>query len=133
MISKDITEVNKPSANAIGQLLIIGTEQYTDLDQIIAQHVQPAFRYCQDVMRHDKYRPGTYQENFDHLKGVMTAAPNRVPYLFGINYEQPGSFYLMYQMAVNKEAETQVSLHLHNTVISSMIHLATPLQRLNKS
>ena len=49
-----------PTGQTIGSKLIVdGTHQFSDLDELIVNHVQAMARKVEELMLHEKYKPGT--------------------------------------------------------------------------
>ncbi|KAJ2662563.1 Transcription elongation factor spt6 [Coemansia sp. RSA 1200] len=51
----DIKEKGKPNDAALGESLVIGDSAYSDLDELIAYHVEPIARKLEEVKRSPKY------------------------------------------------------------------------------
>lgn len=52
----DVSEKEKSNSFSLGKLLIIGDEEFEDLDEIVARHVQPMASLVRDVMTYKYYR-----------------------------------------------------------------------------
>ncbi|VDQ16922.1 unnamed protein product [Trichobilharzia regenti] len=52
----DVVEKEKTNNFSLGKLLIIGDEEYEDLDEIVARHVQPMASLVRDIMTYRYYR-----------------------------------------------------------------------------
>lgn len=55
----DVVELNvDPSGQSLGSKLIVdGTHQFSDLDELIVNHVQAMARKVEELMMHEKFRP----------------------------------------------------------------------------
>ncbi|KAJ2854157.1 Transcription elongation factor spt6, partial [Coemansia erecta] len=51
----DVKEKNKPNDAALGEALVIGDSAYSDLDELIAHHVEPIARKLDEVKRSPKF------------------------------------------------------------------------------
>lgn len=112
----DVVESDKPNAMSVGRVLSIGNEKFSDLDEIIATHIEPMSRCCQDVIHHERYVPGDIDQVNDWLRRQMQVNPNRVPYCLALNRERPGAFWLAFKMTNDKEPEKQVPPRFFPTV-----------------
>lgn len=52
----DVLEMQKENEFSVGKLLRIGKYNYTDLDELIVEHVKATARKVEELMRHDKYQ-----------------------------------------------------------------------------
>ncbi|CAH8518604.1 unnamed protein product [Heterobilharzia americana] len=52
----DVVEKEKTNNFSLGKLLIIGDEEFEDLDEIVARHVQPMVSLVRDIMTYKYYR-----------------------------------------------------------------------------
>ncbi|XP_038075728.1 transcription elongation factor SPT6-like isoform X2 [Patiria miniata] len=96
----DVREEGKENAFSLGTSLWIGSEEFEDLDEIIARHVQPMAAYVRDTMQHKYYRD-TEGGKRDAMEKVISAEkrkqPSRIPYFMSFSKEYPGKFLLSYQ------------------------------------
>lgn len=105
----DVLELQKPNAFTLGKVLRIGNEDFEELDEILARHVQPMVSMVRDVMTHKCYRraPITQGESLpsdtstrDYMTGVLRSEkkgqPTRIPYYFTASRQFPGKFMLSY-------------------------------------
>lgn len=60
----DVTELNAdPSGQAVGgQLVVDSSHTYSDLDELIVNHVQAMARRVEELMAHEKYKHGSEDE-----------------------------------------------------------------------
>jgi transcription elongation factor SPT6 len=102
-----------------------GQREFSDLDELIVNHVKAMARKVEELMAHDKYKHETpaelgtyiclrfnaplilYQANT--LTMLMNATPDRSLYAFGLNPERPGYFNLMFKSNSNAPVVTWVS------------------------
>lgn len=57
----DVVEPNAdPTGQTVGSKLIVdGNQQFSDLDELIVNHVQAMARKVEELMNHEKFKPGT--------------------------------------------------------------------------
>ncbi len=57
----DVVEPNAdPTGQTVGSKLIVdGTHQFSDLDEVIVNHVQAMARKVEELMMHEKFKAGT--------------------------------------------------------------------------
>eukprot|EP00854_Cymbomonas_tetramitiformis_P026890 gene26890-33059_t len=89
---------NKNSAEnlRLGSPLTIGSEEFEDLDHILAAFVEPMAGYLQSVVKHRKFKQGTRQEVDAILVKERKANPKQFPYSLSVCYEPIGFFQLTY-------------------------------------
>lgn len=60
----DVTELNgDPTGQTVGgQLIVDPTHTYTDLDELIVNHVQAMARRVEELMAHEKFKAGSEDE-----------------------------------------------------------------------
>ena len=60
-----------PTGQTVGSKLIVdGTHQFSDLDEMIVNHVQAMARKVEELMMHEKFKPGPEEElrEFGYLR-----------------------------------------------------------------
>ena len=65
-----------PTGQTVGSKLIVdGTHQFSDLDELIVNHVQAMARKVEELMMHEKFKPGTEDDlrAYDHRLTVASA------------------------------------------------------------
>ncbi|XP_076452893.1 transcription elongation factor SPT6-like [Babylonia areolata] len=94
----DVTEEGKENAFSLGKSLLIGDEEFEDLDEIIARHVQPMASSVRDIIGYRYYRPnGDNREAVDKLlKEDKKKTPSKIPYYLSASIQAPGKFLLSY-------------------------------------
>jgi transcription elongation factor SPT6 len=116
----DVLEMQKDTEFSVGKLLRIGGKYtYSDLDELIVDHVKAMARKVEEMMRNDKYQNrsrnetgksslinllpeslGEYLSNIEAEKWLITyvdANPNRSAYAFCIDTKHPGYFWLCFK------------------------------------
>ncbi|KIJ44055.1 hypothetical protein M422DRAFT_60198 [Sphaerobolus stellatus SS14] len=97
------------TTNTVGNSLVINngrTKQvFSDLDELIVNYVKAMARKTEELMSHEKFKPGTEDELHAYLKNFVTMNPNKSVYAFGLNRKKPGHFNLCF--LANKGAAIQ--------------------------
>uniref|UniRef100_A0A914VLR4 Suppressor of Ty 6 homolog n=1 Tax=Plectus sambesii TaxID=2011161 RepID=A0A914VLR4_9BILA len=96
----DVREEGKEKPFSLGKSLIIGEEEFEDLDEIIARHIQPMAAHARDVMSYKYYLDSEEARSkefiVNHLTEEKKRAPARIPYTLVPCIELPGKFMLSY-------------------------------------
>ncbi|KAK5987461.1 Transcription elongation factor SPT6 [Cladobotryum mycophilum] len=94
----DVLEMQKDNEFSVGKLLRIGGKYtYSDLDELIVDHVKAMARKVEEMMRHDKYQNRSRNETEKWLTTYVDANPNRSAYAFCIDTKHPGYFWLCFK------------------------------------
>ncbi|KAG8420869.1 Transcription elongation factor spt6 [Metarhizium acridum] len=94
----DVLEMQKDTEFSVGKLLRIGGKYtYSDLDELIVDHVKAMARKVEELMRHDKYQSRSRSETEKWLTTYIDANPNRSAYAFCIDQKHPGYFWLCFK------------------------------------
>ncbi|KAI1345068.1 SH2 domain-containing protein [Xylariaceae sp. FL0016] len=94
----DVLELGKESEFAVGKTLRIGGKfTYSDLDELIVDHVKAMARKVDELMGHEKFKKGSIADVERWLTSYSDANPNRSIYLFCINPKHPGYFNLCFK------------------------------------
>ena len=51
-----------PTGQNVGSKLIVDGQQFSDLDELIVNHVQAMARKVEELMMHEKFKPGSEDE-----------------------------------------------------------------------
>ncbi|VDK88893.1 unnamed protein product [Dibothriocephalus latus] len=95
----DVIEKDKTQSFALGRTLLIGTEEFEDLDEIVARFMQPMVYLIREVMTHKYYRDsrgGIRDVLTELLRKEKEISPNRIPYFLSAMAEHPGCFLIAY-------------------------------------
>lgn len=85
----DVQEIDKPNEYALGRILRIANKySYSDLDDLIINHVKAIVRKFDEVQMHEKFKNEGELESF--LKNYVQAHPGRSTYGFCIDSDHPG-------------------------------------------
>jgi len=80
----DIREERKENAFSLGQSLWIGSEEFEDLDEILARHVVPMAAYVTELLDFKYYKSnveGIKDKAEEILKEQKKENPNGIPYI----------------------------------------------------
>lgn len=95
----DVREEGKENAFSLGSSLWIGSDEFEDLDEIIARHVTPMAAYARDLLGYKYYREsaGGMKDKLEELlKEEKKKNPNKIHYLISASKNYPGKFLLSY-------------------------------------
>ncbi|KAI0849321.1 transcription elongation factor Spt6 [Daldinia vernicosa] len=94
----DVLELQKETEFSVGKTLRIGGKYtYTDLDELIVDHVKAMAKKVDEMMGHEKFKKGSVADAEKWLTSYSDANPNRSVYLFCINPKRAGYFYLCFK------------------------------------
>ncbi|CAK9442323.1 uncharacterized protein LODBEIA_P60660 [Lodderomyces beijingensis] len=83
-----------------GKTYIVEGKTYSDLDQVIVQHIQAISRKVDDLVRSPKFKEGTLAEVNDWLESYTKANPKNSAYVFCYDHKIPGSFLLLFKVNI---------------------------------
>uniref|UniRef100_A0A1B0BJV8 Transcription elongation factor SPT6 n=1 Tax=Glossina palpalis gambiensis TaxID=67801 RepID=A0A1B0BJV8_9MUSC len=95
----DVREEGKENAFSLGQSLWIGNEEFEDLDEIIARHVNPMAACARDLLNYKYYRDtggGLKDKMEELLKEEKQKDPRKIHYFISASKNYPGKFLLSY-------------------------------------
>lgn len=102
----DVLELDKESEYSLGRVLRIeGMGSYSDLDELIVNHVKPMVHMVEMMMNHEKYKGADEEDLQRYLTNWSLANPSRSVYAFGLNKDRPGYFNLSFK--ANRDAAIQ--------------------------
>lgn len=94
----DVLELQKDTEFSVGkQLRIGGKYTYSDLDELIVDHVKAMARKVDEITQHDKYQKGSRQDTENWLTTYTKANPKRSVYAFCLDHKHPGYFWLCFK------------------------------------
>ncbi|KAG8966029.1 Transcription elongation factor spt6 [Tulasnella sp. 419] len=107
----DVVDPNADlNSQTVGTHLIVdGRYHYSDLDELIVNHVKAMARKVEELMAHEKFHKGTDAEIHEFLENALKAqrgAQTRSVYAFGLNRERPGNFGLHFKTKVGSPIAT---------------------------
>ena len=85
---------------------MVEKRRYSDLDQLIFQHVQAIAKRVDEMCRHPKFREGTLAEVNEWLDSYTKANPKSSAYVFCYDHKAPGWFLLLFKVNVNTPVTT---------------------------
>ena len=95
----DIKEKDKINAFTLGRRLYIGNEEFEDLDEIIARHINPLAANVRQILEYKYYREslqGDKDKAAEILQKEKNQNPRNIPYMFSPLKKLPGKFLLSY-------------------------------------
>ncbi|EEC12431.1 S1 RNA binding domain-containing protein, putative [Ixodes scapularis] len=104
----DVKEQGKENAFSLGSSLLINNEEFEDLDEIIARHVQPMAGYARDLtsFRYFREAEGGKREVLEKLLAEEKKRnPSKIHYVVSSCREFPGKFLLSYLPRVKARHE----------------------------
>ncbi|KAI0035919.1 transcription elongation factor SPT6 [Vararia minispora EC-137] len=104
----DVVEPNPdPTGQTTGGMLIVdGKYEFSDLDELIVNHVQALARRVEELMMHEKFKAGPEDELHLSLKNFVAANPSKSMYGFTLNRKRPGHFNLCFLANKNSTVQT---------------------------
>lgn len=95
----DVKEEGKTNAFSLGKSLWIGSEEFEDLDEIIARYVTPMAQHARDLFAFKYYRDteGGHKDKMEELlKEEKKKMPSKIHYFISVSKNYPGKFLLSY-------------------------------------
>lgn len=95
----DVREENKENAFSLGHSLWISSEEYEDLDEIIARHINPMASHARDILGFRYYVSslgGSRSKAEEYLTEERKKNSNKIHYIIQASKEFPGKFMLSY-------------------------------------
>lgn len=102
----DVLELDKENDHALGRILrVADMGSYSDLDDLIVNHIRPMAMMVEMMTNHEKYKGASTEELHEYLTNTSLANPARSVYAFGLNTARPGYFDLAFK--ANAQAPIQ--------------------------
>ncbi|RUS16496.1 hypothetical protein BC937DRAFT_91142 [Endogone sp. FLAS-F59071] len=93
----DVFELDKDNEFAVGKKLMVGSIDYTDLDQVLVAHVEAMARKVDELLTHPKYKSGGLAHLYEFLTSTTMANPKQSAY--GICTDsKPGFFDIAFKL-----------------------------------
>jgi len=95
----DVQEQGKINAFTLGQSLWIGNEEFEDLDEIIARHINPMAAHARDLLNFKYYKDtnGGKRDVAEQILGFeQQKQPSKIHYIISASRELPSKFLLSY-------------------------------------
>ncbi|KAI9813582.1 MAG: Transcription elongation factor spt6 [Pycnora praestabilis] len=100
----DVLELDKENEFSVGKTLkISGKYTYSDLDELIVNHVKAMAKKIDEMMLHEKFHSTTQKETERWLTTYAEANPKRSNYAFCINEKHPGYFSLCFKAGLKAQ------------------------------
>ncbi|KAL2159115.1 hypothetical protein VTH06DRAFT_2874 [Thermothelomyces fergusii] len=100
----DVLELQKENEFSVGKVLRVGSKYtYTDLDELIVDHVKAMAKKVDELMQHEKFQKGSRADLEKWLTTYIDANPNRSTYAFCLDTKHPGYFYLCFKASRNSK------------------------------
>ncbi|KAI9735804.1 MAG: Transcription elongation factor spt6 [Cirrosporium novae-zelandiae] len=94
----DVLELDKENPFSVGKTLkVAGKWTYSDLDELIANHVRAMARKVDEMCGHEKFQKGSKSDTERWLTTYTEANPKRANYAFCLDPKHPGYFYLCFK------------------------------------
>lgn len=104
----DVKENGKENTFSLGTSLFIGSEEFEDLDEIIARHINPMAGYARDLLTFKYYRSqlgGLRDKAEELLKEEKKKCANKIHYFISASKSYPGKFMISYLPRVSCKHE----------------------------
>ena len=96
----DVREEGKANSFSLGQSLWIGNEEFEDLDEIIARHINPMASNSNDIITFKYFRTDTNGGDRAKCDQLILSDkrqnPSKIHYFFSASKDLPGKFMLTY-------------------------------------
>ncbi|KAL2816304.1 transcription elongation factor spt6 [Aspergillus granulosus] len=94
----DVLELDKENEFSVGRTLKVGGRfTYSDLDDLIFNHVKAMAKKVDEMMLHEKYQDGSKDATYLWLNTYTKANPRRSAYAFCIDPKHAGYFFLCFK------------------------------------
>ncbi|KAL3485576.1 SH2 domain-containing protein [Aspergillus germanicus] len=94
----DVLELDKENEFSVGRTLKVGGRfTYSDLDDLIFNHVKAMAKKVDEMMLHEKYQEGNKDTTYAWLNTYTKANPRRSTYAFCIDPKHAGYFFLCFK------------------------------------
>lgn len=97
----DVLELEKENEFSVGKKLRVQNTQYSDLDELIVEHVKAMAKKVEEMTRSDKFHAGSKSDLDRWLSSYIQANPSRSNYGFCIDTKHPGYFQLCFKSGRN--------------------------------
>jgi transcription elongation factor SPT6 len=99
----DVLELDKENEFTVGKTLRVGGKySYSDLDELIVEHVKAMARKMDEMTSHPKFRNDKSRKDTEQfLVSYTQAAPKKSIYTFTFDYKHPGYFILSFKAGRN--------------------------------
>jgi len=84
-----IREEDKPNNLTLGRKLVIESERYDDLNEVVVRFIDPMVELASSVVEHRRFKAGTRPEIEQFLMNAKIQNPSEIPYVIGVSFDQP--------------------------------------------
>ncbi|KAL4805285.1 SH2 domain-containing protein [Aspergillus unguis] len=103
----DVLELDKENEFSVGRTLKVGGRfTYSDLDDLIFNHVKAMAKKVDEMMLHEKFQEGSKEATVSWLETYTRANPRRSAYAFCIDPKHAGYFFLCFKAGMNAEVQS---------------------------
>ncbi|PYH45008.1 chromatin-remodeling histone chaperone SPT6 [Aspergillus saccharolyticus JOP 1030-1] len=103
----DVLELDKENEFSVGRTLKVGGRYtYSDLDDLIFNHVKAMAKKVDEMMLHEKYQDGTRDATYSWLETYTKANPRRSAYAFCLDPKHAGYFFLCFKAGENAQTHS---------------------------
>ncbi|KAL4951975.1 SH2 domain-containing protein [Aspergillus filifer] len=103
----DVLELDKENEFSVGRTLKVGGRfTYSDLDDLIFNHVKAMAKKVDEMMLHEKYQEGSRDATHEWLNTYTTANPRRSAYAFCIDPKHAGYFFLCFKAGTHAQGQS---------------------------
>ncbi|KAF2737410.1 transcription elongation factor Spt6 [Polyplosphaeria fusca] len=92
----DVLELDKPTEYSLGRQLRVGKQVYSDLDELIVNHVEAMAKKVTELEKDERFQKLSREATEQWLDTYTKANPKRFMYAFCHNPKYPGYFWLCY-------------------------------------
>ncbi|KAI5788773.1 SH2 domain-containing protein [Pyronema domesticum] len=94
----DVLELDKANEFTVGKTLrVAGKYSYSDLDELIVNHVKNMARKIDELCNNGKFQAGSKEDVEKWLEKYCEANPKRSAYAFALDAKRPGYFLLLFK------------------------------------
>jgi len=100
----DVLELDKQSEFTVGRTLrVAGKYSYSDLDELIVNHVKSMARKTDELCNNPKFQAGSREDVEKWLEKYCEANPKRSSYAFALDTKRPGFFLLLFKAGLRAQ------------------------------
>jgi transcription elongation factor SPT6 len=97
----DVLELDKINEFTVGRTLRVGGKySYSDLDELIVNHVKSMARKIDELCINPKFQQGSREDAEKWLEKYCEANPKRSSYAFALDAKKPGYFLLLFKAGI---------------------------------
>jgi len=113
----DVLELDKANEFTVGKTLRVhGKYSYSDLDELIVNHVKAMAHKIDDLCNNSKFQSGSRKDAEQWLEKYCEANPKRSSYAFCLDEKKPGYFLLLFKAGLKSPLGCWVGVLLVSSV-----------------